>query len=108
MARWALVVEENEGAGQYMTWSPRVLTEVEGTREEAVAALKQLVPGYTPRHPMSSRQRTLYRDGDSYLLVSQGQRRTFHTVFKVWEVLWDSNRPEIQGHRLSEEGEPAN
>ncbi|WP_052682061.1 hypothetical protein [Saccharothrix sp. ST-888] len=103
MARWALVVEENVGSGENMIWAPRVLTEVEGTREQAVAALKQLVPGYIPDHPMMAKQRTLYRDGDSYLLASRGAMRTFHCVFKVWEVLWDSERPEIQQHRLGEE-----
>ncbi|GAA2247608.1 hypothetical protein GCM10010430_32390 [Kitasatospora cystarginea] len=103
MARWALVVEENTGSGENMIWAPRVLTEVEGTREQAMAELKKLAPGYTPNHPMMAKQRTLYRDGDTYLLVSRGVTRAFHTVFRVWEVLWDSERPEIQRQRLSEE-----
>ncbi|GAA0690935.1 hypothetical protein GCM10010193_51650 [Kitasatospora atroaurantiaca] len=100
MARWAVVVEENMANG---IWSPRVLAEIEGTREDAVAELKRIVPDFTPTHPMTAKQRTLYRDGDRYLLVSRGAMHTYHCVFRVWEMLWDSKRPEVQAGRLGED-----
>ncbi|WP_416873111.1 hypothetical protein [Kitasatospora sp. SC0581] len=102
MARWALIVEETVGTGHDRTWGSKVLAEVEGSREEAVEELKRLVPSYTPQHPFNSRRRTLLRDGDTYLLVSQGSMRDYHCVFKVWELLWDSERPEVQAERLAE------
>ncbi|MFF9641963.1 hypothetical protein [Kitasatospora aureofaciens] len=104
MARWALVVEETVGVGRDRTWGSKVLCEVEGTREEAVAELRRIVPTYTPDHPMNSRRQTLLRDGDTYLLISQGSMRDYHCVFKVWEMLWDSKRPEVQAERLTEDG----
>ncbi|WP_406206405.1 hypothetical protein OH807_32765 [Kitasatospora sp. NBC_01560] len=102
MARWALVVQETEGVGNDRIWGTNVLGEIEGTREEALAELKRLVPTYSPQHPFNSRQRTLLRDGDTYLLISKGSMRDYHCVFKVWELLWDSTRPEIQQERLTD------
>ncbi|MGW2371263.1 hypothetical protein [Kitasatospora sp. NPDC001683] len=104
MTRWALVVEETVGVGRDRTWGSKVLGEVEGTREEAVAELRRIVPTYTPDHPMTSRRQTLLRDGDTYLLISQGSMRDYHCVFKVWEVLSDSKRPEVQAERVAEDG----
>ncbi len=103
MARWALVVEETDGTGDHRLWAPRVLAEIEGTREEALTELKRIVPGYRPQHPMTDRQRTLMRDGDAYLLISRGSMRDYHCVFRVWELLWDSKRPEIQQERLQDD-----
>lgn len=100
MARWALVVQETEGVGNDRIWGTKVLAEIEGDREEALAELRRLVPTYTPQHPFNSRRRTLLRDGDTYLLISQGSMRDYHCVFRVWELLWDSERPEIQQERL--------
>ncbi|WBP85994.1 hypothetical protein [Kitasatospora cathayae] len=104
MTRWALVVEETVGVGRDRTWGSKVLGEVKGTREEAVAELRRIVPTYTPDHPMTSRRQTLLRDGDTYLLISQGSMRDYHCVFKVWEVLSDSKRPEVQAERVAEDG----
>ncbi|MBO1415943.1 hypothetical protein [Streptomyces sp. FH025] len=103
MARWALVVEETVGLDKNRTWGSKVLGEVEGTREEAVEELRRLVPSYTPQHPFNIRRRTLLRDGDTYLLIAQGSMRDYHCVFKVWELLWDSTRPEVQAERLAED-----
>ncbi|WP_395293586.1 hypothetical protein ACF9IK_08225 [Kitasatospora hibisci] len=102
MARWALVVQETEGVGHDRIWGTNVLAEVEGTREDALAELKRIVPAYTPQHPFNSRRRTLLRDGDTYLLISKGSMRDYHCVFTVWELLWDSTRPEIQQERLAD------
>ncbi|WP_371478537.1 hypothetical protein [Kitasatospora sp. NBC_00315] len=102
MARWAVVVEETTGTGDHRLWGPEVLAEVTGTREEALAELRRIVPGYRPQHPMIDHGRTLLRDGDTYLLVARGSMRDYHCVFRVWELLWDSKRPEIQQERLDE------
>ncbi|MET8623969.1 hypothetical protein ABZW30_09495 [Kitasatospora sp. NPDC004669] len=103
MTRWALVVEETVGVGSDRTWGSKVLGEVVGTREEAVEELRRIVPTFTPQHPFNSRQQTLLRDGDTYLLISRGSMRDYHCVFKVWELLWDSKRPEVQAERTAEE-----
>ncbi|MFH8380568.1 hypothetical protein ACH4E7_06450 [Kitasatospora sp. NPDC018058] len=103
MARWALVVEETVGVGDDRTWGSKVLGEVVGTREEAVEELQRIVPTFTPQHPFNSRRQTLLRDGDTYLLISRGSMRDYHCVFKVWELLWDSKRPEVQAERIAEE-----
>ncbi|MFD4910799.1 hypothetical protein [Kitasatospora purpeofusca] len=101
MGRWAVVVEETEGIGDDRIWGSKVLAEVTGTREEAVAELRRLVPTYTPQHPFNARRRRLLRNGDSYLLILQGSMRDYHCVFKVWELLWDSKHPEVQQERLA-------
>ncbi|MFC5662171.1 hypothetical protein ACFP3U_04145 [Kitasatospora misakiensis] len=101
MARWAVVVQETEGVGDDRIWGTKVLAEIEGGREDAVAELKRIVPTYTPQHPFNARRRRLLRDGDSYLLILQGSMRDYHCVFKVWELLWDSKRPEVQQERLA-------
>ncbi|MBP0448307.1 MULTISPECIES: hypothetical protein [unclassified Kitasatospora] len=102
MARWALIVQETEGVGNDRIWGTKVLAEIEGSREEALAELKRLVPTYTPQHPFNPRQRTVLRDGDTYMLIAKGSMRDYHCVFKVWELLWDSKRPEIQQERLAD------
>lgn len=54
MTRWALVVQETEGVGNDRIWGTKVLAEIEGNREEALAELRRLVPSYTPQHPFNS------------------------------------------------------
>ncbi|MFF2349501.1 hypothetical protein ACFVVL_06950 [Kitasatospora sp. NPDC058115] len=104
MGRWAVVVQETEGIGENRIWGPKVLAEVEGGREDALAELRRIVPGYTPQHPFNGRRRRLLRDGDDYLLITEGSMRDYHCVFTVWELLWDSERPEVQRDRLTEAG----
>ncbi|WP_369182646.1 hypothetical protein [Streptomyces sp. Y1] len=99
--RWALVVEEVVGVGRDRTWGHQVLAEVVGTREEAVEELRRIAPTFTPQHPMSPRHQMLLRDGDTFLLISRGSMRDYHCVFRVWELLWDSKRPEVQADRNS-------
>lgn len=104
VGRWAVVVQETEGVGDDRIWGAKVLAEVEGSREDALAELRRIVPTYTPQHPFNGRRRRLFRDGDSYLLITQGSMRDYHCVFKVWEMLWDSKRPEVQQERLAAAG----
>ncbi|MFB6893190.1 hypothetical protein ACFCX4_28190 [Kitasatospora sp. NPDC056327] len=107
MGRWAVVVQETEGMGDNRLWGAEVLAEVEGGREEALAELRRIVPAYSPKHPFNARRRRLLRDGDRYLLIVQGSMRDYHCVFTVWELLWDSERPEVQRERLADGADEA-
>ncbi|MFF4433192.1 hypothetical protein ACFYZ4_29040 [Streptomyces sp. NPDC001513] len=90
MARWALLAEQHIGTGEGRDWSIKVLGHVEGTREEAVAALREHAEKYKPQHPLRPKRRALYRDGDSFLLVQDGSWQVFHCRFMVAEQLYDS------------------
>ncbi|MFI6869647.1 hypothetical protein [Nocardia sp. NPDC050406] len=94
MPRWAIVVEQTTGFGDSKIWSPKVLAEVVGTREQAVAKLPDLVARFTPDHPKLVSRRTVLRDGDNYMLIARGWSDDFHCVFRVWEVLSDSEEPD--------------
>ncbi|MFJ8858051.1 hypothetical protein ACIRD8_06395 [Streptomyces sp. NPDC102451] len=95
MTRWGLVVEENRGYGrQAWTWSVEVVGHVEGTREEALAALRLRAERFEPFHPAEPRRRELYREPDGFLLVVHGRRQPFHCRFSVAEQLYDSAAPE--------------
>jgi hypothetical protein len=95
MPRWALVVEETTGSGDHNRWSPRVLAEVIGTREQALAKLASLISTFTPQHPKLPGRRILLRDGDTFLLIASGWAEDYHCVFRVWEVVSDTDHPEI-------------
>ncbi|MEV6339859.1 hypothetical protein AB0M12_34700 [Nocardia vinacea] len=97
MPRWAIVVEETTGSGDHKRWSPRVLAEVVGTREQALAKLHSLVPTFTPQHPRLPGRRVLLRDGDTYLLIASGWADDYHCVFRAWEIVSDTDRPETAG-----------
>ncbi|MFE9724984.1 hypothetical protein ACFYQ5_15660 [Streptomyces sp. NPDC005794] len=95
MPRWGLVVEENRGYGRHSrTWSVEVVGQVEGTREEALAALRLRAERFEPFHPAEPRRRELYREADGFLLVVHGLRQPFHCRFSVAEQLYDSAAPE--------------
>lgn len=95
MPRWAIVVEETTDSGDHTRWSPRVLAEVVGTREQAMAKLSALIPTFIPQHPRLPGRRVLLRDGDTYLLIASGWADDYHCVFRVWQVVSDSDHPEI-------------
>ncbi|MBF6134516.1 hypothetical protein IU501_16080 [Nocardia otitidiscaviarum] len=94
MPRWAIVVEQTTGFGDNKIWSPKVLAEVVGTREQAVAKLSELVGKFVPDHPKLVSRRTVLRDGDNYMLIARGWSDDFHCLFRVWEVLSDSEEQE--------------
>ncbi|MEU1997852.1 hypothetical protein ABZ511_25690 [Nocardia gamkensis] len=97
MPRWAIVVEETTGSGEQKRWSPRILTEVVGTRAQALAKLAGVLPTYTPEHPKLRGRRIVLRDGDTYLLMVRGWSDDYHCIFRVWEMVSDSDRPENPG-----------
>ncbi|MYR98359.1 MULTISPECIES: hypothetical protein [unclassified Streptomyces] len=94
MPRWGLLVEQNLGlGGQRRVWSADVLDHVDGTREEALEALRQRAEEYRPVHPASPKRRRLYRERDGFVLVLDGAWQSFHCRFTVIEELYDSAAP---------------
>ncbi|MEU0298091.1 hypothetical protein ABZ252_01210 [Streptomyces sp. NPDC006175] len=95
MSRWGLVVEQNLGFGrQGRMWSVDVMDHVEGTREDALRALKARAERFEPVHPTTRKRRTLYREAEGFLLVVEGVWQPFHCRFTVAEQLYDSAAPE--------------
>ncbi|MFF3092966.1 hypothetical protein [Streptomyces cyaneofuscatus] len=95
MPRWGLLVEQNLGlGGQRRVWSAGVMDHVDGTREEALEALRQRAEVYEPLHPASPKRRRLYRERDGFVLVLDGAWQSFHCRFTVLEELYDSAAPE--------------
>ncbi|WP_203184342.1 hypothetical protein [Streptomyces pratensis] len=95
MPRWGLVVEQNLGYGrQGRVWSVGVMDHVEGTREEALAALRVRAERFEPVHPANPKRRRLYREADGFLLVVEGVWQPWHCRFTVAEQVYDSVAPE--------------
>ncbi|WP_431985539.1 hypothetical protein [Streptomyces griseoflavus] len=99
---WALVVETTQGIGQRKHTVARVLAQVEGSREEALAELERQARGYVPEHPGSPRRRRLLRTADGFLLVVEGSWQTFASRFTVGELLADSDAPPAPPPRARE------
>jgi hypothetical protein len=60
-------------------WQARVLAELQGSREDALAEpIRQT-------KPYRRRNRSLYRDGDRYLVGSPAEREMQVHGFKLWE-----------------------
>ncbi|MEU1482890.1 hypothetical protein [Streptomyces sp. NPDC005752] len=95
MPRWGLVVEQNLGYGRHgRVWSVDVMDHVEGTREEALEALRIRAERFDPTHPANPERRALYRQTDGFLLVVEGFWRPWHCRFTVAEQVYDSDAPE--------------
>lgn len=98
MPRWGLVVEQNLGYGrQGRMWSVGVIGHVEGSREEALAALRVRAERFEPVHPSNPKSRALYREADGFLLVVEGVWQPWHCRFTVAEQLYDSAAPSRSG-----------
>ncbi len=94
MRRWALVLKELTGSGQSMHWNARLLGEMTGTREQALAALRQHAQTADTRHPLDPRRRVVCLDGDDgFFVINRGVTRDFPCEFRVYEILWDSAPP---------------
>ncbi|MEH0394522.1 hypothetical protein ACFY6Q_21535 [[Kitasatospora] papulosa] len=108
MPRWGLVVEQNLGYGrQGRMWSVGVIGHVEGSREEALAALRVRAERFEPVHPSNPKGRALYREADGFLLVVEGVWQPWHCRFTVAEQLYDSAAPEPVRAPSTAESEPA-
>jgi hypothetical protein len=89
MATWGLIVETTVGAGEGKHSEAHVLTNVNGTRDEALVELEMRARRYKPDHPLSPKRRRLFRDGDGFLLVIDGARQSYGSRFTVAELLED-------------------
>ena len=78
MPRWAIVVEQTTGFGDSKTWSPKVLTEVVGTREQALAKVPDLVQKFIPDHPRLISRRTAD--------LQPSETSTRHSSPRLWLV----------------------
>lgn len=88
--RWGLIVEEARGRynGYYQ---PRVVGEVTGTREEALARLEEAVTDYVDGAGHTTARRRLYRTEDGFHYVHGDGRLTTGMRFSVAELISDSN-----------------
>ncbi len=94
MTTWALLMEQNIHARHGSTWSVAVLGHVDGTREEALTALRERVDRFDPSVFHTVKRRRLYGDGDGFMLLVEGRfARAWHYRFKLAELLEDSARP---------------
>lgn len=83
---WVVVVEEIQEGGQSMRWSGRQAGSDFPDREQARAEALRLCSEYTPQHPWSEQNRTVYRRSpDSYLVHLVGAMSDFHFTLSVAE-----------------------
>lgn len=89
MPHWSLIVEPVVHGNALEV--VEVLDEVNGTREEAEARLREHVRRYTPRHPMNPRRTRVYRTDDGYLMLVDGSfNKTYPHRFRICQLEWDS------------------
>ncbi|MEV0277612.1 hypothetical protein AB0I22_14710 [Streptomyces sp. NPDC050610] len=94
MATWGLIVETMDGRSERARWVAGVMGSVEGTREEAMAALETHVRRHLPTRPRNARRTRLFRDGDGLLMVVDTSWRDFYSRFTVAEMIFDSDAPQ--------------
>lgn len=91
---WGLILERNLGERQGPTWSVGVMAHVEGTQEEALAALRERVDAFDPGLFRKVTRRVVYREGDGFLVVVETRFGwPHHYRFKAVEVVSDSAPP---------------
>ncbi|MEU3408494.1 hypothetical protein ABZ766_31705 [Streptomyces sp. NPDC006670] len=87
-------MEQNIHGRHGSTWSVSVLDHVDGTREEARAALRARADSFDPALFTKVTRRRLYGDGDGFMLLVEGRfARAWHYRFKLAELLEDSAPP---------------
>ncbi|WP_443065844.1 hypothetical protein [Streptomyces sp. NBC_00503] len=84
--------------GRDHRWSVGVIGHVEGTREDALAALRARAQTYEPAHPYNVKRRVLYQERDGFLLVLDGVWQTYHCRLTVAEELSDSAPPPAESN----------
>ncbi|OIK24673.1 hypothetical protein [Streptomyces malaysiense] len=87
--RWGLIVEEMRGTYTH-SCSATVLEHFLGTREDALARLEERARSYQARHPLNPVRTRLFRTGEGFLLVNDGDTHGFGCRFSVAELLCDS------------------
>lgn len=92
--RWGLIVEESVGY-RNSRYRPRVLAEVTGTREEALAELARQVEEYLGGYGYDGPRRRLFRTDDGFLYVRGKNYATYGARFSVAELLSDSDDAKV-------------
>jgi hypothetical protein len=83
---WGLIVEQMRGVGDARVWEHQVVAHVDGTREQAMEALR----GLAMRRAADRKRARLYRSDDGYVLVVLGWARDRDTRFSIAELVWSS------------------
>jgi hypothetical protein len=86
---WFVLVEETTGSGDSRMWS---LTEVRPATsyEDAQRQAHDLVFTFSPRHPFSPRQRSVFQIGDdTWVALVEGATKSFHIRVSVSRWLGD-------------------
>jgi hypothetical protein len=84
--RWVILIEETAGSGQAMRWNASLGDSYYPDRETARRAALSCARGYSPRHPMSPKTRSVVRhDEDSYTVIIEGATTRFHFRVSVGE-----------------------
>ncbi|MEU9112590.1 hypothetical protein AB0D04_12515 [Streptomyces sp. NPDC048483] len=107
MATWGLIIEMTVGAAERKRVEAYVLAHVEGAREEALAELERRARSFRPEHPRSPKRRRLFRNGDGFLLVSDGALQSYSVRFTLAELLDDTAAPAEPAATREVEPEPA-
>lgn len=94
MTTWALLLERNIPKRHGLAWSVTVLGHLDGTREEALTALRARADAFDPGLFAKVQRRRLYGDGDGFMLLLETRfARAWHYRFKLAELLEDSAPP---------------
>ncbi|WP_461036290.1 hypothetical protein [Streptomyces mayteni] len=69
----------------------RFVAAIDGTYEDAHAALWEYARGHRPEHPKAVVAQRVIRQSDGFLVIDSGATGTDHPCrFRVAELLWDS------------------
>ncbi|MZD09806.1 hypothetical protein GTW43_32695 [Streptomyces sp. SID5785] len=63
---------------------------VTGTRTQARDALYRHVLAFAPPRPSIPVRRTVYEDGDGYLVIIEGRMQTYEYAFRLCRVVTDT------------------
>ena len=89
-ADWGLMMSCLGGGLGGVRMVTRPVGHVSGTRSEAADALYRHVLAFEPRHPLNLVRRTVYEDGDGFLVIAEGMTQTFEYEFKLARVVHDT------------------
>ncbi|WP_164300181.1 hypothetical protein [Streptomyces sp. SID14478] len=91
---WGLMLSCLGGGVGGVRMTTRPVGHVTGTRREAGDALLRHVSSFEPRHPLNLVRRTVYEQGDGYLVIAEGMTQTFEYAFRLARVVHDT-RPDL-------------
>jgi hypothetical protein len=93
-ATWGLMLVCLGGGLGGVRMVTRPVGHVTGTRQEAREALHRHVLSFEPRHPANLMRRTVYEQGEGYLVLAEGFTQTFEYEFRLARVVHDT-RPDM-------------